>query len=93
VTDEVLKLTDLYVVTADGRCQCFDVVVGLALSNGSGSCAGGSVAVGRAFNASQVTGDNNNNNNNNNIYVTAIGSSPGGSGFCHVHTRRLEMCI
>jgi hypothetical protein len=24
-------------------------------------------------------------NNNNNIYLTAIGSSPGGSGFCHVY--------
>jgi len=29
VTGGMLKLTDLYVVTADGRCQCFDVVVGL----------------------------------------------------------------
>ena len=29
VTVEVLKFTDLYVVTADGRCQCFDIVVGL----------------------------------------------------------------
>jgi hypothetical protein len=26
-------------------------------------------------------------NNNNNIYLTAIGSSPGGSGFCHVYKK------
>jgi hypothetical protein len=25
--------------------------------------------------------------NNNNIYLTAIGSSPGGSGFCHVYKK------
>jgi hypothetical protein len=31
VTDEVVKLTDLYVVTAGGRCQRFDVVVGLGV--------------------------------------------------------------
>jgi hypothetical protein len=30
---------------------------------------------------------NNNNNNNNNIYLTAIGSSPGGSGFCDVYKK------
>jgi len=53
----VLKLTDLYVVTADGKCQCFDVVVGLGWSNYSGNCAGGSVAIGGTFNGSQVKGD------------------------------------
>jgi hypothetical protein len=31
--------------------------------------------------------DYNNNNNNNNIYLTANGSSPGGSGFCHIYKK------
>jgi len=34
---------------------------------------------------------NNNNNNNNNIYLTAIGLSPGGSGFKHVY-KYLTLC-
>ena len=29
VTDGMLKHSDLYAVTTDGRCHCFDVVVGL----------------------------------------------------------------
>ena len=33
----------------------------------------------------------NNNNNNNNIYLTAIGLSPGGSGFEHIY-RYLTLC-
>jgi hypothetical protein len=53
----MLKLTTLYAVTTHGRYHCFDVVMGLACSNDSGSCAGGSVAIGGAFNDSQVTGD------------------------------------
>jgi hypothetical protein len=28
-----------------------------------------------------LVNNNNNNNNNNNIYLTAVGLSPGGSGF------------
>ena len=53
VSGAMLKLTGLYAVTTDGRCHCFDVVVGLAWSNGSGSCAGGSVAIGGAFNTAR----------------------------------------
>ena len=34
---------------------------------------------------------NNNNNNNNNIYLTAIGLSPGGSGFKHIY-KYLTLC-
>jgi hypothetical protein len=34
---------------------------------------------------------NNNNNNNNNIYLTAIGLSPGGSGFEHIY-KYLTLC-
>jgi len=56
ISDEMLKLTNLYAVTTHGRCHCFNVEVGLASSNDSVSCAGGSVAIGRAFNARQVTG-------------------------------------
>jgi len=29
ITDEMLKLTNLYAVTTYGRCHCFNVVVGL----------------------------------------------------------------
>jgi len=34
---------------------------------------------------------NNGNNNNNNIYLTAIGLSPGGSGFKHIY-KNLTLC-
>jgi hypothetical protein len=53
----MLKLTNFYAVTTDGRYHCFNVVVGLARSNDSGSCAGGSVAIGGAFNDRQMKGD------------------------------------
>jgi hypothetical protein len=33
-----------------------------------------------------------NNNNNNNIYLTAIGLSPGGSGFTHIY-KYLTLCF
>jgi len=52
----MLKLTSLYAVTTHGMCHCFNAVVGLASSNDYGSCAGGSVAIGGAFNARQATG-------------------------------------
>ena len=35
----------------------FDVVVKVAWTSDSGSCTGGSVAIGEAFNARQVKGD------------------------------------
>ena len=57
ITDEMLKLTNLYAVTTHGRCHCFNVEVGLELLNNSGSCAAVSVAIGRAFYARQATGD------------------------------------
>jgi len=38
-----------------------------------------------------VTRDIHNNNNNNNIYLTAIGLSPGGSGFEHIYNY-LTLC-
>ena len=55
ISDEMLKLTSLYAVTTHGRCHCFNVVVGLVWSNDYGSCAGRSIAIGRAFSAKQVT--------------------------------------
>jgi len=38
----------------------------------------------RVLNIMRTYNNNNNNNNNNNIYLTAIGLSPGGSGFKHI---------
>ena len=54
-------------------------------------CQGCMKVMVQAFILSEGIYNNNNNNNNNNIYLTAIGLSPGGSGFKHVY-KYLTLC-
>ena len=52
------KLTNLQAITNHRSYPRFDMVVGLALSDDSDGCAGGSVAIVGASCARQVKGDN-----------------------------------
>jgi len=57
LSDEMVKLTNLYTLTTQSIDPHFDVVVGRAWSNDADSCTGGSVVIGGVFSDRQVKGD------------------------------------